>query len=247
MPNQPCFTKPNAELWQALQWHPSSDQLEQMITLQVLLRQWNTKVNLSRLVEGDDYWITQVFDSLWPLKCELESPQQPRHCIDVGTGGGFPGLAVAIALPGAQITLVDSVGHKTAAVTAMVATLGLTSRVMVRTERAELTGQDPSCRGMFDLAMARAVSTAPVIAEYLVPLLKPDGEALLFRGQWNTNDKQDLAKALKLLKADLIKVERRELPSNRGIRHQLRLRATLPCPATYPRRVGVPTKNPLGS
>ena len=247
MPNQSCFTNSNAELWQALDWQPSNEQLEQMITLQVLLRQWNTRVNLTRLVEGDDYWITQVFDSLWPIKRELENPQQLRYCIDVGTGGGFPGLAVAIALPGANVTLVDSVSRKTAAVTAITETLGLTSRVKVRTERAELTGQDPSCRGLFDLAMARAVSAAPVIAEYLVPLLKPDGEALLFRGQWNSEDKQDLAKALRLLKADLIKVERRELPGNRGVRHQLRLRPSLPCPATYPRRVGIPTKNPLGA
>ena len=73
MPNQSCFTNSNAELWQALDWQPSNEQLEQMITLQVLLRQWNTRVNLTRLVEGDDYWITQVFDSLWPIKRELEN------------------------------------------------------------------------------------------------------------------------------------------------------------------------------
>ena len=209
MSNQACFSNPGPELWNALGWHPSSEQLEQMIALQALLRQWNTRVNL--------------------------------------TGGGFPGLVLAIALPGASITLVDSVGRKTAALKAMAAKLGLTSRVTVRSERAELTGQDHCCRGLFDLAMARAVSTAPVVAEYLVPLLKPSGEALLFRGHWSPNDAKDLAKALRLLQADLIKMERRELPDNRGVRHQLRLRATLPCPATFPRPIGVPAKNPLGS
>ena len=247
MSNQACFSNPGPELWNALGWHPSSEQLEQMIALQALLRQWNARVNLTRLVEGGDYWIMQVFDSLWPLQSELQNAQQPRRCIDIGSGGGFPGLVLAIALPGASITLVDSVGRKTAALKAMAAKLGLTSRVTVRSERAELTGQDHCCRGLFDLAMARAVSTAPVVAEYLVPLLKPSGEALLFRGHWSPNDAKDLAKALRLLQADLIKMERRELPDNRGVRHQLRLRATLPCPATFPRPIGVPTKNPLGS
>ena len=180
--------KPGAEYWTALGWHPSTEQLDQLATLQVLLREWNEKVNLTRLVEGDDYWINQVFDSLWPLAAELKTPHQTRTCIDVGTGGGFPGLAIAIALPGSQMTLLDSVGRKTAAVEAMASRLGLADRVAVRTERIETTGHDRACRGRFDLAMARAVAAAPVVAEYLVPLLKPRGEALLFRGQWSEDD-----------------------------------------------------------
>ncbi|MED5562571.1 MAG: 16S rRNA (guanine(527)-N(7))-methyltransferase RsmG, partial [Cyanobacteriota bacterium] len=56
MSNQACFSNPGPELWNALGWHPSSEQLEQMIALQALLRQWNARVNLTRLVEGGDYW-----------------------------------------------------------------------------------------------------------------------------------------------------------------------------------------------
>ena len=73
MSNQACFSNPGPELWNALGWHPSSEQLEQMIALQALLRQWNARVNLTRLVEGGDYWILQVFDSLWPLQSELQN------------------------------------------------------------------------------------------------------------------------------------------------------------------------------
>ena len=157
--------KPGAEYWTALGWQPSTEQLDQLAMLQDLLREWNEKVNLTRLVDGDDYWINQVFDSLWPLAAELKTPHQPRTCIDVGTGGGFPGLAIAIALPGSQMTLLDSVGRKTAAVEAMASRLGLADRVAVRTERIETTGRDRACRGRFDLAMARAVAAAPVVAE----------------------------------------------------------------------------------
>ena len=242
----PGSSGPGSDLWQSLNWEPTGEQLMLLIQLQELLRDWNRRVNLTRLVDGEDYWINQIFDSLWPLQGELASPTLPRSCIDVGTGGGFPGLAVAIALPGAQLVLLDSVGRKTAAVQAMVQSLGLAERVQVRTERIEDTARDPACRGRFDLAMARAVSSAPVVAEYLVPLLRADGEALLYRGQWHEADARTLAQALKPLHARLCAVTKRQLPGDRGIRHLLRLKSFSPCPDMYPRPVGVPTKFPLG-
>ena len=231
---------PDTSLWQELGWQPSPGQLGQLQQLQEELRSWNSRVNLTRLVEGDDYWIAQVFDSLWPLRQLLqEQAEAPLTCIDVGTGGGFPGLAVAIALPQARLTLVDSVGRKTQAVQAMAAALGLGDRV-------ELTGRHGHCRGRFDLAMARAVAAAPLVAEYLVPLLKPDGEALLYRGQWGESDREELDRALKLLQAKVERCEQRELPGGRGQRTALVVTANAPCPRTYPRAVGVPSKFPLG-
>ena len=181
-------TAPEPAYWDALGWQPSQAQRDQLVALQGQLQSWNQKVNLTRLVDGDDFWVGQVFDSLWPLTGELQSPEQPLHWIDVGTGGGFPGLAIAIALPKARVTLLDSVGRKTAAVEAMANTLGLADRVRVRTERIETTGRDGAFRGSFDRAVARAVAAAPVVAEYLVPLLNTDGQALLYRGQWNDTD-----------------------------------------------------------
>lgn len=242
----PGSSGPGRDLWQSLNWEPTGEQLMLLIRLQELLRDWNRRVNLTRLVDGEDYWINQIFDSLWPLQGELASPKRQRSCIDVGTGGGFPGLAVAIALPGAQLVLLDSVGRKTAAVQAMVQSLGLAERVQVRTERIEDTARDPECRGRFDLAMARAVSSAPVVAEYLVPLLRADGEALLYRGQWHKADAKTLDQALKPLHARVSAVTQRQLPGDRGIRHLLRLKSFSPCPGMYPRPVGVPTKFPLG-
>jgi 16S rRNA (guanine527-N7)-methyltransferase len=241
---------PAAELWQRLGWRPDDEQLARFAALQGLLRQWNTRLNLTRLVEGDDYWIAQVFDSLWPLRdCLDRSPggvAPPRRWIDVGTGGGFPGLAVAIALPDARVTLVDSVGRKVEAVRAMVDELGLSERVRLRCERVESTGRAPHGRGRFDRALARAVAGAPVVAEYLIPLLAGDGRALLYRGQWDAADQERLEAALKPLNARLERVERLDLPAGRGVRHCLVLRPRGPCPAAYPRAVGVPARLPLG-
>ncbi|MGC6483287.1 MAG: 16S rRNA (guanine(527)-N(7))-methyltransferase RsmG [Synechococcus sp.] len=247
MPTPPTDSVPSSDLWEALGWLPSTQQLDQFQALQQELLRWNSRVNLTRLLEGDDFWVAQIVDSLWPLRPELDSPEAPRRCIDVGTGGGFPGLAVAIALPGAQLTLVDSVGRKTTAVLAMADAIGLRDRVQVRTERVELTGRDRSCRGQFDLAMARAVAAAPVVAEYLVPLLQPRGEALLYRGRWDAANQRELEQALQPLNAKIRMQEGRELPAGKGMRHQFRLQPTAPCPKLYPRAVGLPAKLPLGS
>jgi 16S rRNA (guanine527-N7)-methyltransferase len=234
-------------LWQALGWQPSAGQLEQFRQLQQLLRQWNSRLNLTRLVEGADFWIAQVFDSLWPLLPLLRNghADAPLRCIDVGTGGGFPGLAAAIALPGARLTLVDSVGRKTQAVQAMAEALGLGERVELRCERIEVTGRHRSCRGGYDLAMARAVAAAPVVAEYLVPLLNPGGEALLYRGQWTRDDQVALERAAAILRAGVSRSENLELPARRGQRTVIGLRPLQTCPPAYPRAVGVPAKLPL--
>ena len=192
-------------------WQPSSDQLQQFTRLQELLREWNSRVNLTRLVEGEDYWISQIFDSLWPLQPWL-SQSEPLKVIDVGTGGGFPGLAIAIALPQAQLTLVDSVGRKVQAVQAMAEALGIAERVQLRCERAEKTGRDPHCRRQFQLAVARAVAAAPVVAEYLVPLLSADGTALLYRGQWSDDDQRQLQRAAALLNTTTETIQVQELP-----------------------------------
>jgi len=239
---------PPPDLWQQLGWQPSPAQLALLEQLQQQLRHWNGQLNLTRLVEGDDYWIAQVFDSLWPLQPLLQGDQaeQPLQLIDVGTGGGFPGLAAAIALPRARLTLVDSVGRKVEAVRAMAQALGLEQRVQVRCERVERSGQNQDCRGRFDWALARAVASAPVVAEYLVPLLAPAGRALLYRGQWSSDDQAALEQALGCLKARIEHCGRRELPAGRGLRHALVLASTGPCPRQYPRAVGVPSKHPLG-
>ncbi|KEF43023.1 MAG: 16S rRNA methyltransferase [Cyanobium sp. CACIAM 14] len=240
--------EPDPALWQELGWTPDSGQLAALLALQDQLRLWNGRVNLTRLVEGDDFWIAQVFDSLWPWVPLLTAPggvSDGLEVIDVGTGGGFPGLALAIALPTARLTLVDSVGRKLEAVQAMATSLGLEGRLELRCERVERTGRSPDCRGRFDRAMARAVAGAPVVAEYLMPLLRPDGQALLYRGQWGPADQQALEAAARMLKARVEPAQRRDLPGGRGVRHGLWLRPAGPCPAAYPRPVGVPQKQPI--
>ncbi len=113
MAQQSNFEKEGNHIWEHLNWNPSKQQLEQLEHLQCLLRESNKQVNLTRLIEGNDFWVSQVLDSLLPFKNNLNKQNTPLEIIDVGTGCGLPGLVLAIAIPNSSITLVDSIYKKT--------------------------------------------------------------------------------------------------------------------------------------
>ena len=238
--------KPNPSIWEKLEWEPSKEQLQQLIDLQCLLIKWNKKVNLTRLLMEDDYWINQIFDSLWPIKNQIGIQTDFHKCIDIGSGCGFPGLAIAIAQPSLQVTLVDSIAKKTNALVKIICDLGLSSRVQVITQRIEIIGQSENYREGFDLAIARAVASPAIVAEYLIPLLRSKGEGFLYRGKWTNDNKKELTKALFLLNAQIKDIQRIELPNNRGERNLIIIESTSKCPKSYPRLVGIPSKKPLG-
>jgi len=245
----PIDTQPrerDSSIWQLLNWEPSETQYTSYKIVQSEIESLNKKVNLTRLIKGDDYWIRQVFDSLWPFKKELENQNLNLNFIDVGTGCGFPGIAIAIAFPFATVTLIDSSLRKTNSLKKIISKIECTNRVFIKTERIEKTGQDIIYRGNFDVAMARAVASAPVVAEYLIPLLKPSGEALLYAGKWDKNAQQELYQALQPLNGIIQKIEMQCLPKQKGIRHIIRLKQAKLCPKIYPRAIGIPAKRPLG-
>ena len=233
-------------IWNELKWAPSEKQLAQFIHLQELLKEWNKKINLTRLVDGDDFWTAQVCDSLLPLYEELQHPEVSHKYIDIGSGCGFPGIAIAIAMPNSDITLLDSSSKKTTFLKEVSKEIGLDSRIKVVTERAEEAGRNPIFRSNFDYAIARAVASANVVAEYLVPFLNSTGQALIFKGSWSETEQQILKKALAELNAEIQRTHEFILPNNRGIRNIIRISSINKCPHQYPRSIGKPKKQPLG-
>ena len=233
-------------VWKELKWEPTKKQLTQFIQLQELLREWNKKSNLTRLVDGDDFWIAHVCDSLLPLQEELQNPNLSHKYIDIGSGCGFPGIAIAIAMPSSDITLVDSSNKKTTFLKEVSKEIGLCSRITVVTKRAESAGKDKIFRGNFDYAIARAVAPANVVAEYLVPFLHSKGQALIYKGSWNKEEQNVLNKALSELNAEIKQIHKFILPDSRGIRNIIRIISNKKCPNQYPRSIGKPKKQPLG-
>jgi 16S rRNA (guanine527-N7)-methyltransferase len=189
------------ELWQqTLGWQPNPAQQQQFQHLYELILTGNQQLNLTRITEPAEFWEKHLWDSLTGIQPWLVPGESPTldalnlEVIDIGTGAGFPGLPVALACPSWQLTLLDSTRKKINFLEQAITTLGLT-QVKAEWGRAEAYHLDWG--GKFDLALVRAVADPATCAAYALPLLKPGGQAILYRGQWSEADAQDLSKALR--------------------------------------------------
>lgn len=138
----------------------------------------NESVNLTAIVEPQDIARKHFLDSFTAYAARRWSGRE--RVIDVGSGAGFPGLALRIALPKIRVTLVESVGKKARFLEDVCALLGLTD-VEIRNERAETLARDR--RDQYDVGTARAVGSLGQCTEYLVPFLRVGGDAIVWKGR----------------------------------------------------------------
>ncbi len=165
----------------------------------------------------------------------------PAHrVVDVGSGGGLPGLPLKIARPDLSMTLVEADQNKAAFLVQACSKLGLDVEVVAK--RAEELGHEPRLREAFDLAVARALAPTPVLVELCLPLVRVGGRLLAQK-----TDKEELAaaeRAISLLGGSLEAVV--AAPSNaRRAGTVMIVSKVRPTPAAYPRRPGVPARKPL--
>jgi 16S rRNA (guanine527-N7)-methyltransferase len=213
-----------------------------------MLMHANTRMNLTSVREADEAWDKHIFDSLTliPLLAELDDNST---IIDIGSGGGLPGIPLAIALPNLRFTLMDATKKKCDYLEQVASALGL-SNVRVICSRAESLGQDrgektatgraDAHREHYDIAMARGVGQIPMLAEITVPLVKIGGLVLMTKGQRAEEELTNAKQALHLLHAAHAGTV--ETPTGRVVVIE-KLRRT---PRDYPRRDGEPKRAPLG-
>lgn len=143
----------------------------------------NSRVNLSAHRTEERCWTGNILDSLPLLDLLPEltvGKEAPRSVLDIGTGGGFPALPLAIARPDLHITAMDSTGKKIAAVQRMAERLGLPHLTAV-TGRAETLGRTPAFRRHFDIVTARAVADTTLLLRYSAPFVRPGGWIVLWK------------------------------------------------------------------
>jgi 16S rRNA (guanine527-N7)-methyltransferase len=152
-----------------------------------LLLDANSRLNLTRVTEPDAVARLHLLDSLsaLPLMDEL----RPSRAVDIGSGGGVPGLVLALARPDIDWVLVDSVRKKCDAVREIAGALGLAS-VRVVAERAEALGRSADHRERYDLATVRACASMPVLVEYALPLIRVGGALLAWKGPLADSDEE---------------------------------------------------------
>lgn len=206
------------------------------------LVEWNSRFNLTAIRDVEGIRAKHFLDSLSCLLVMREP--QPNRLVDIGTGAGFPGIPLKIALPNLQLTLVESVGKKAEFCRHVVKTLGL-ERVDVVQARAEELGQNPATREKFDWAVARAVANMPILVEYLLPLVRVGGAILAQKGSSGPAEAHAAEKASTLLGGRLRTIKQVDLPGVAEERYLIVMDKVAATPRNFPRRVGVPSKTPL--
>ena len=237
------------ELWrQTCHWEPTPAQQAAFEQLYIAILAGNRQLNLTRIVEPLEFWEKHLWDSLRGLvSLQLLGPSgrgRDLSAIDIGTGGGFPGLPLAIANPELEIVLLDATRKKVAFLETLASQLGC-DRVATATARAEEAGRDPIHREAYDFAFLRAVGPASVCAEYALPLLNLGGTAVLYRGQWSPAETEALAPVVNQLGGEIVRTEFYATPLSGGTRHCVYLRKISPTSDRFPRVTGIPSKKPL--
>jgi len=164
--------------------------------------------------------------------------------IDIGSGGGFPGIPLVIAYPDWKLCAVDSVGKKTKFIELLVKELGIEDRVEVLTARAEELGQDKNYREKFDIAASRAVSQLPVLSEYCIPFVKEGGLFVAYKASQVDEEIEQSEKAIKTLGGKLKETVPYFLPEQVE-RKLVIIKKIKPTPGSYPRKSGIPKKSPI--
>jgi 16S rRNA (guanine527-N7)-methyltransferase len=218
-----------------------------------MLLEANALVNLTAIREPDEAWHRHILDALTllPVLADLEPREAEKpadagagdarqiRLIDVGTGGGVPGIPLAIVAPQIHVTLLEATGKKAEFLRAATQALGL-GNTTVTQDRAESLGQDRAHRETYDVAVARAVGRLAMVAELIVPLVRRGGLALAIKGEQAERELEEAAFALGKLGARFAGLA--QTPTGRVIV----LEKTTLTPRTYPRKPGEPKRAPLG-
>tara|TARA_B100000902_G_C27291519_1_gene907405 strand:+ start:408 stop:1148 length:741 start_codon:yes stop_codon:yes gene_type:complete len=213
--------------------------------LQIKIEELNRKTNLTRLINGNDYWISQVFDSIWPFKAFANINFDNKKYLDIGSGCGFPGLAYAITHPKSEIYLIDSSKKKTDALTILIKEINFKNNIHVINDRIENFAHQSLFRNSFNIATTRAVSNPSTVSEYILPMLQKEGLGILYCGKWNEEESKNLNKTLEKLEGKLKEIKKIWLPKSKGNRNIIIIQPKNLCSQIYPRKVGKPEKNPL--
>ena len=222
--------------------HLTGRQVVALITYERELLEWNQKFNLTAIRDKDSIRTKHFLDS---FSCVLAWKGSPPHrMVDVGTGAGFPGIPLKILYPSTHLTLVESVGKKAMFCQHIVRVLGLEKIDVLRT-RVEELGQQPEHRETYDWGVARAVANLNVLSEYLLPLIKVSGTMLAQKGESGPAEAQAAEKAMKMLGGKLQQVIPVNLPGVADDRYLVLVNKIAATPPKYPRKAGVPVKQPL--
>ena len=220
----------------------SDYQMQQFADYAHLLIQWNEKINLTAITEEKEIYLKHFYDSI-SLGFYEDFSLNKKMC-DIGAGAGFPSIPLKIVFPALETTIVDSLNKRIIFLSELVNQLGL-ENVSLYHDRAETFGQSPKFRGTFDYVTARAVARLNVLSELCLPLVKKEGYFIALKASKSEEELKEAKPAIALLGGKFTEERSFELPITQDERHIVMIQKKKETPKKYPRKPGLPNKQPI--
>lgn len=227
---------------QKLKINLDEHQIEQFVIYYEMLVEWNQVMNLTAITEYDDVLKKHFIDSLSLIKAY--DVTKKSNVIDIGTGAGFPGLALKIAFPSLQITLLDSLNKRIQFLNAVIERLELSGVDTVH-GRAEDFAKPGKLREKYDICVSRAVANLSTLSEYCLPFVKEGGLFISYKSEKISEEIEKAEKAISTLGGKVEGQVEFTLPQSDFYRNLFIIRKVKKTPSKYPRKAGLPSKEPL--
>lgn len=217
-------------------------QISQFVRYYEILIEWNSFMNLTGITEYEEVMKKHFIDSLTLVK--VFNTSKCCTVLDVGTGAGFPGLTLKIAFPDLNMTLLDSLNKRIRFLNTVIEDLGLQGVNTVH-GRAEDHARLGQYRESFDLCVSRAVANLASLSEYCLPFVKVGGYFVSYKSERSDEELADSENAITMLGGKISKTEKFMLPDSNIFRNLICVEKIKHTLREYPRKAGIPTKEPL--
>lgn len=220
----------------------SDKQIGQFMDYYDLLTEWNSFMNLTAITDFDEVILKHFVDSI--SLCKYISFQKGDTLIDIGTGAGFPGIPIKIICPDCKITLLDSLNKRINFLNTVIEQLHLTDIITIH-GRAEDIAKTKEHRENYNYAISRAVANLSTLSELCIPFVKQNGYFISYKSEKGNEELLEAKNAIEILGGSVDKQISYQLPDSDLSRNLILIRKRNITPKKYPRKAGIPSKEPL--
>lgn len=221
----------------------SEKQLAQFMRYYELLVEWNSFMNLTGITEFEEVMKKHFVDSVSLIKA-MDVKDKELSVIDIGTGAGFPGVPLKIAFPQLKVTLLDSLNKRIKFLDEVIAQLGLENIDTIH-GRAEDFAKPDKLRETYDICVSRAVANLATLSEFCLPFVKVGGCFVSYKSEKISDEAMDAKHAIFLLGGKVKEQVAFHLPESDIYRNLFVIEKNSATPKKYPRKAGLPAKEPL--